>query len=332
MSWLRLRHTTVYHYSAPVQLGPHRLVLRPREGHDLRVDSFSLRLEPAGLLEWSRDIFGNSIARVTEFAEPTTRLTITSEAILWRSLADPSPPPSPPPGHPPAWPVVYEPLETAVADAYRAPVYPDEREPIVAWLREGGLDVDAAAADTGAEAGGVAGDAAGVASAGMVASAGARRGARPAPELLGDLCERIRREIGYGRRDEKGVFSPAQTLALRSGSCRDMATLFLEAGRALGFAMRFASGYLECAASRAGQATTHAWVEAYLPELGWRGYDATSGRMTTASHIVTGVSRHPRGVMPVSGVFRGEGAQALGMTASVFTEELARPAPADARG
>lgn len=291
MSWLRLRHTTVYEYTAPVRLGPHRLVVRPREGHDLRVDSFSLRLEPRGRVEWNRDIFGNSVAQVLEFAEPAARLSVTSEAVLWRSLADPSPRPR----RAPDWPVAYDPLEAAMAEVYRRPVYPGDRDTVTAWLTRDGSPEP-----------------------------------RSATEALDALCGRIRSEIAYARREEKGVFSPAQTLVQRTGSCRDMAVLFLEAGRALGFAMRFASGYLECAASRSGQATTHAWVEAYLPELGWRGYDASSGRMTTASHIVTGVSNHPRGVMPVSGVFHGAGASTQGLTVRVLTERLERPAPADA--
>jgi transglutaminase-like putative cysteine protease len=293
MSWLRLRHTTLYTYSGPVFAGPHRLVLRPREGHDLRVETFVLRTEPAARIGWSRDIFGNSVARATDFAGPSDRLLIETEAVLWRSLADPSPPP----GREPGWPPLYEALEAAMVAAYLAPVYPEDGDSLRAWLaREPEAEAPPAAA----------------------------------PAVLERLCRRIHREIGYARRDEKGVFSPAQTLARRGGSCRDMATLFLDAGRALGFAMRFASGYLECEASRAGRATTHAWVEAYLPELGWRGYDPSAGGPTTASHIVTGVSHHPRGVMPVSGSFLPSlaGAVALGLSASVFTERLERPEPA----
>ena len=291
MSWLRLVHTTRYDYSQPVLAGPHRLVLRPREGHDLRVESFTLRLHPPARLTWTRDIFGNSVAHATDFEGPSERLEIVSESVLWRTLADPSPPADPGPD----WPVNLDPLEAHVADAYRQPIYPDDDAAVRAWLEAEGP---------------------------------ARPG--PALALLEALCTRIRRDIGYARRDEKGVFSPAQTLALRTGSCRDMAALFLEAGRLLGFAMRFASGYLECTASQAGRASTHAWVEAYVPGLGWRGFDASGGRPTTANHIVTGVSNHPRGVMPVSGHYRAEGAKALGLSVGVLTERLDRdPPPTD---
>jgi len=50
-----------------------------------------------------------------------------------------------------------------------------------------------------------------------------------------------------------------------------------EALRVLGLPARFVSGYLDCAASEAGRASTHAWAEAYLPEVGWTGYDPTLG-------------------------------------------------------
>jgi transglutaminase-like putative cysteine protease len=118
------------------------------------------------------------------------------------------------------------------------------------------------------------------------------------------------------------VQSPAETLRLASGSCRDMATLMMEAGRVLGYATRFASGYLDCAASIAGRASTHAWTEFYLPALGWRGFDPTLGEPTSLKHVVTGVSNHPRGVMPVSGKFTGSSSDCLEMIVQVTTEQL----------
>jgi transglutaminase-like putative cysteine protease len=87
-------------------------------------------------------------------------------------------------------------------------------------------------------------------------------------------------------------------------------------------AARFASGYLHGRASMAGDASTHAWAEVYLPALGWRGLDPTIGDVTGVNHIVTGVSTHPRGVMPVSGSFTGGAGDYLGLRASVRTTVL----------
>jgi transglutaminase-like putative cysteine protease len=60
-----------------------------------------------------------------------------------------------------------------------------------------------------------------------------------------------------------------------------------------------------------------------LPEIGWTGYDPTLGEATSGSHVVTGVSNHPRGVMPITGTFFGKQVNYLGMTVAVQTERLA---------
>ncbi|WP_058734453.1 transglutaminase-like domain-containing protein [Sphingomonas sanguinis] len=62
--------------------------------------------------------------------------------------------------------------------------------------------------------------------------------------LLNALNEAVGAAIAYRTRDEEGMQSPPRTLALRSGSCRDLAALFLWAVRRLGFPARAVSGYL----------------------------------------------------------------------------------------
>jgi transglutaminase-like putative cysteine protease len=146
--------------------------------------------------------------------------------------------------------------------------------------------------------------------------------ATDAESLLIALCLAITREIKYQRRDIKGVQSPAQTLKLGSGSCRDMATLMMDASRCIGLSARFASGYLDCPASEAGRAAMHAWTEVYLPVLGWRGFDPTIGEPASLKHIVVGVSHHPRGVMPISGLFTGSTSDYIGMNAQVKIEQM----------
>ena len=74
---------------------------------------------------------------------------------------------------------------------------------------------------------------------------------------------------------------------------------------------------MESSASAAGKGSTHAWMEAYLPDSGWCGFDPTSGRPTGTRHIPLGVSSHPRGVMPVSGTYDGTLGRSLGMSVSL---------------
>jgi len=265
---LRIRHSTRYQYGFPVTFEPHRLVVRPREGHDLRVEHHDLKLSPAADLVWTRDIFGNSIAHA-RFREPANELSIDSEVTVRRFFAPDAPPhvahsPSP-------YPLEYDPLEHGIVTGYLAPVYAEEAVAVREWIA--GLPNP--------------------------------REFPSAEAFVIRLAGIIHDSIRYQRREQKGVQTPDTTLSLRSGSCRDVATLMMETLRHLGIAARFASGYLDCPATRAAHGSTHAWTEVYFPRLGWRGFDPTTGKPCDHRHIVAGTSHHPRGVMPVTGRFFG---------------------------
>ena len=88
-------------------------------------------------------------------------------------------------------------------------------------------------------------------------------------------CEWINKAIAtgftYQQREDPGVQTPATTLTRSAGSCRDFATLFIDACRLLGLAARFVSGY-RLPTLPQGQGATHAWSEVYLPGAGWKGF------------------------------------------------------------
>jgi transglutaminase-like putative cysteine protease len=287
----RIIHTTTYRYSAPVFFGLHRLVVRPREGHDLQVQKLNLRIQPSCRVTWHRDLFGNSIAAAV-FSEEAALLEFRNEVVICRS--DTAFPQGLLDAFPVRFPVEYASLEAAVVAGYRAPVYPEEHEGLARWVQ--GLFAPAPGSD--------------------------------AVALVQAMGIWIYRNIQYRRREDRGVQSPLETLRLASGSCRDMATLLLEAVRSVGLAARFASGYLDSAASAAGRAATHAWTEIYFPEHGWFGFDPTLGEGTSHKHIVTGVSSHPRGVMPVSGSYSGPRENYLDMTVTVKIDSPPSGSPA----
>ncbi len=84
---LRIFHETRYHYSEPVVLGSHKLLVRPRDGHDLRIESSRLDISPSSLISWHRDELDNSVALVTFEQTPTTFLNITSEVEVSHYLS-----------------------------------------------------------------------------------------------------------------------------------------------------------------------------------------------------------------------------------------------------
>jgi hypothetical protein len=64
MKLLTVCHSTTYRYSEPVRFCTHRLMLRPRDSHDLRLLGSTLALSPRGTVHWLHDVFGNSVAIV----------------------------------------------------------------------------------------------------------------------------------------------------------------------------------------------------------------------------------------------------------------------------
>src|SRR5258705_13583193 len=83
MKLLTVRHATTYHYDAPVAFGQHRLMLRPRDSHDLRLVGAELALSPPGTVRWMHDVFGNSVALV-DFSGPAAELSIASTLVIER--------------------------------------------------------------------------------------------------------------------------------------------------------------------------------------------------------------------------------------------------------
>ena len=134
---------------------------------------------------------------------------------------------------------------------------------------------------------------------------------------------RINRSLKYQIRFESGVQSPTETLTRGSGSCRDFATLFIEACRCLGLGARFVSGYILSGAATGGAgASTHAWAEVYLPGGGWKGFDPTLGLLTTSQHVAVAVSRHPEHASPISGSFLGPTSAFLNVEVHVRVQEI----------
>src|ERR1700758_5424260 len=82
MSFLTVYHSTVYRYREPVGLGEHRMMFRPRDGHDLRLIRTNLIITPQPAhLRWLHDPFDNSVA-VATFEGTTSELRFESSVTL----------------------------------------------------------------------------------------------------------------------------------------------------------------------------------------------------------------------------------------------------------
>lgn len=271
MRRLQINHVTEYQFPSSVSLLPHRLMLRPRENHNVRIASSILEIAPRHTVLWKRDVLDNSVALVA-ITEPSDLLRISSTVVIehydenpFDFLLD---------DYALMHPFSYIEEDWVELAPFLRPVYPADSTAITLWLQSLGIQAPT-----------------------------------PTLTLLDRMSREIANGFTYQIREEPGVQTPAVTLAQRSGSCRDFAALFIEACRQLGLASRFVSGYLFLPGAEMGNASTHAWAEVYLPGAGWKGFDATSGEVTGDRHIAVAVARHPEAVPPVSGDYLGTPSQ-----------------------
>lgn len=294
MKPLTVRHITTYRYARPVAFGPHRLMLRPRDSHDLRLVRTELALSPPARIQWMHDVFGNSVA-VARFEEKAAELRIESVLHLERyGLARP----------------VFELDEDAAQYPF---VYSSEDRADLGRQLERHSPDPAGAIEQWAK--------------GFLASKPTHTLA-----LLADINNTIKAQFAYEAREQEGTQSPMETLQKLSGTCRDYAFLMMEAVRSLGFGARFVSGYLydpkldgQAGDGTLGAGATHAWCEIYLPGAGWVEYDPTNALIGSDSLIRVAVTRDPSQAVPISGSFRGAAGDYQGMSVEVTVQAGAEP-------
>ena len=283
MTRLNILHTTIYTYREPVILFPHRLMLRPRETHDLRLLAHFVTVDPEATLLWAQDVAGNSVATVS-FGAPADRLVIESRATI--ELSSPEWPVFPIAASAISYPFAYPEEDWVDLGVMTRRKYEDPDHRFGAWV------------------------------AGFVRS-------RPTDTLalLKDLNEGVATRIVYESREAQGTQTPLETLDRGRGSCRDLALLLVEAVRVLGLGARIVSGYLHDPRAEltgsAGDGSTHAWAEVYLPGAGWIAFDPTNRSVGSGNLIPVAVARDVHQVVPVAGSFAGPADALLDFTVRV---------------
>lgn len=279
-----VEHRTTYRYHRPVRFGEHRLLGRPHDRACQRLLDWSLQVEPVmASRRFERDPFGN-IVTVFTIAGEAPELRVVNRLCVRQTPVDPYSGPG----------VCMEeavvPGLARVRDGSTGSCDPRTSDPIVLdWAR-------------------------------------AFQAAHAVPlDLLADMARSIAREFTYRARDEEGTQHPVQTLRLRSGTCRDFAELMIEGARALGFAARFVTGYLYSSPDDHlhGGGATHAWLDVFVPGIGWVDFDPTNAIIGSAHLIRVAAVPEGRQAIPLSGIWLGVPQDFIGMEVAVSVTEVA---------
>jgi transglutaminase-like putative cysteine protease len=281
---LEVGHSTIYRYNRPVRFGDHRLMLRPRDSHDLRLIRTDLNVSPPASVCWHHDVFGNSIA-IASFKEPASELRIESNLRLETYATE-------------------RPMSQIASEARSYPFHysADDRIDLGRMAEQQHHDPNGRLRSW--------------------ARGFVRSNPTDTFALLADLNIGVGEWISYQSRDTEGTQTPLETLERRWGSCRDLAVLLIEAARSLGFGARVVTGYLyshsaDCAIAPVSAGTTHAWADIYVPGSGWISFDPTNATIGTGDLIRVAVSRDISQAVPITGSYAGTPDSYLGMTINV---------------
>ncbi len=147
------------------------------------------------------------------------------------------------------------------------------------------------------------------------------RNGRHLLETLNDINQTLYRDYRYVPGATTLKTTPFEVYATREGVCQDFSNLFICLARLLGVPARYRVGYLFTGGNYNNRAQTdasHAWVEIYVPYLGWRGYDPTNGTLVSQDHIRVAAGRNFTDATPTGGtIYRGGGNETLRVQVTV---------------
>jgi transglutaminase-like putative cysteine protease/predicted glutamine amidotransferase len=276
---MSVRHVTRYEYSAPVERSSHVLRLTPYHDRLQRLLEHELRVSVDGEPRDYEDVFGN---RVRGLQIDTPYSTIEFEARSLVELLDAAPLDFRSRRTRSSLPLVFMPWQRHMLTPYLLP--PELPETQLGELLE-------------------------------YAQSFVKRNDGDLIDTLLDMNGSIFREFQYVSGSTTLSTTAFETYAVRRGVCQDFANLFICLARLLGVPARYACGYIYTGPKNQNHVqseASHAWVQVYVPEAGWKGFDPTNGILTQTDHVRVAVGRNYVDATPTAGtIWVGGGAERL---------------------
>ena len=276
---VQVNHRTVYRYEKPVERSTHLLRLVPVHDHLQSLIAHEMRLSVDGQRRDFIDVFGNRARRVL-IDTPYSELAIEASSTV--ELLDTDPLNFRPLHARARIPLVWMPWQGQVLQPFLLPPELPETE----------LDELAEYAMSFVE-----------------------RNDYDLLDTLLDLNTSIFQEYEYKQGATTIYTTPYEVYSNRRGVCQDFTNLFICLARLLGVPARYVCGYIYTGPKNPNQRqseASHAWLQVYLPEVGWKGFDPTNGILTQTDHVRVAIGRRAIDATPTSGtLFVGGGGETL---------------------
>ncbi len=278
-------HRTVYRYANPVERSAHLLRLFPAHDRLQRLHHCRVKVSVSGHERDFDDVFGNHVRRVL-LETPFTELAIDARSEV--ELLDVEPLDFRPARVRSTLPLVWMPWQRQILQPFLLP--PELPESELAELTEYAMSF-------------------------------AARNDYELLDTLLDLNATIFSDYQYQQGTTNLTTTAFEVYASRRGVCQDFANLFICLARLIGVPARYVCGYLYTGPKHPNARmadASHAWVQVYLPEVGWKGFDPTNGVITQTDHVRAAVGRNYVDATPTSGtIYVGGGGETLSVEVSL---------------
>jgi transglutaminase-like putative cysteine protease/predicted glutamine amidotransferase len=282
-------HRTTYRYAQPVERSTHTLRLTPSHDRLQRVLSHQLSVSVPHVARDYEDVFGNRARRV-HVESPFTEMVIEARSRVESLDVDPLD--FRPLRARSTIPLVWMPWQRQVLQPFLLP--PELPETELGELVEYAMTF-------------------------------VQRNDFDLLDTLLDINATIFTDYQYKQGSTTVTTTPFEVYANRFGVCQDFTNLFICLARLLSIPARYTCGYVYTGPKHANRAmgeASHAWVQLYLPEVGWKGFDPTNGKLTQTEHVRVGVGRNYLDATPTGGtIYVGGGGEML--TVEVTVEPVA---------
>jgi transglutaminase-like putative cysteine protease len=281
---LSVQHLTHYQYDRPIQRSSHRLHLRPMQNGKQTVLSHTLSLTPDVPIIEYEDVFGNWATRF-EITQPYTELVIRAESTV--DLLDTDPFAFARLPIRPSFPLVWMPWEQKMLQPYLTPIELPETQLkelydyAMSFVEQNNHDL---------------------------------------METLFAINLTLFREYQYVPGSTMLETTPYQVFTTKQGVCQDFANVFICLARLLGIPARYVCGYIytgNTGEARARSDASHAWVQLYIPNIGWKAFDPTNGILPRTDHVRVAYGRHYRDTAPTAGTLYTPAAESLKINVEV---------------